>query len=341
MKNRRVLIWLIPLILLLLLVPFLVPSSLPYAGAEAADLPVYSPVELENPNPDPLPLPNPKEIAPAVYAPDPAGYVYDEETGAAWEYRDGTISVRIETRIIQNTKVLFTWIQIADPHQLQCGVTKFDTAPDKWTRKIRAIAAINGDWYTGRSEGHIYRNGVQLRDNPVFGNYDALIIDDEGDFHILYRPDRDAFAPYEGHIMHSFVFGPAMVIDGVLQEYDNNNYGSGPGMGLQNKTQRQALCQMDKLSYLILTTEGPNESKDGGFTMEEFAKLAYDVGAKNAYNMDGGSSATLILNNTKMNRFKRGGMRSIFDLVYFVTAEQAPEPTPTAEPAAEEGSSAQ
>ena len=336
MKNRRVLIWLVPLILLLLLVPFLVPSALPYAGAEEAGLPVYTPVELENPNPDPLPIPNPKEKAAAVYAPDPAGYVYDDATQAAWEYRDGTISVRIETRTIRNTKVLFTWIQIADPKQLQTGVTRYDTPPDKWTRQIKAIAAINGDWYSGRKEGRVFCNGVELR-NEKWGNYDALIIDDQGDFHILYRPDENAFAPYEGHILQSFVFGPAMVIDGVLQEYDNNNYGSGPGMGLQNKTQRQALCQMDKLSYLILTTEGPNESKDGGFTMEEFAKLAYDVGAKNAYNMDGGSSATLILNNTKMNRFGKGGMRPIYDLVYFVTAEKAPEPTPTPEPVTEEG----
>ena len=40
MKNKSPLLWLIPLILLLLLVPFLVPSALTYAGAEEADLPV-------------------------------------------------------------------------------------------------------------------------------------------------------------------------------------------------------------------------------------------------------------------------------------------------------------
>ena len=40
MKNKRPLLWLIPLILLLMLVPFLVPSALTYAGAEGSDLPV-------------------------------------------------------------------------------------------------------------------------------------------------------------------------------------------------------------------------------------------------------------------------------------------------------------
>ena len=33
MKKKHTLVWLVPLILLLLLIPFLVPSALPYAGA--------------------------------------------------------------------------------------------------------------------------------------------------------------------------------------------------------------------------------------------------------------------------------------------------------------------
>ena len=38
MKKNRPLLWLVPLIVLLLLVPFIVPSALPYAGAESTDL---------------------------------------------------------------------------------------------------------------------------------------------------------------------------------------------------------------------------------------------------------------------------------------------------------------
>ena len=46
--------WLIPLIILLLLIPFIVPSSLPYAGAES--LPEYAPVELANKTPGEIPM---------------------------------------------------------------------------------------------------------------------------------------------------------------------------------------------------------------------------------------------------------------------------------------------
>ena len=333
MKNPRIFLWLIPLILLLLLVPFVVPSALTYAGAESADLPAYAPVTLENPNPDPLPMPDPKGIDTAGYAAHTDGFVFDEATQAAWEYRDGTIYVKIEVRTIDKTKVYFTWVQIADPTQLRTHCTGNESNPMTEARKVGALLAISGDWYTGRKEGIIYRDFVLMRPPHTFGDHDALIIDDEGWFHILYRPADNAFEPYTGHIMHSFLFGPGLVIDGQLQTFDGNNYGSGR-MGLHKPTQRQALCQMDKLSYLVITTEGPNESRGGGFTVEQLAKLCYDMGAKNAYNLDGGNSACLILNNTKMNRFGKGGYRPITDLVYFVSAEPAPEPTaaPSEEP---------
>ena len=45
------------------------------------------------------------------------------------------------------------------------------------------------------------------------------------------------------------------------------------------------------------------------------------MGAKNAYNMDGGNSACLAINGVKLNRFGKGGIREITDMVYFITAE--------------------
>jgi len=333
MTKKRALLWLIPTILLLLMIPFIVPSALTYAGAEELDLPEYNPVELTNPNPGPqLPLPDARGADLEHYSANPDGYVYDEATDAAWEYRDGTLYVKIENRMIGNTKVFFTWVQIADPTQLRTHVSQ-ETSPIREAKKVNPVLAISGDWYSGRSEGIIYRNGVQMRAPKPFGNYDALIIDDQGDFHILYRPAADAFTPYEGHILHSFLFGPALVIDGELQVFDKNNYGSGAGMGLPNKTQRQAICQMDELSYLIVTTEGPEQSRNGGFTIPEFTDLVASCGVKQAYNLDGGSSVWLVLGGTRVNN-PRGQKRPIGDLIYFATAE--PDPEPTEVPQAEE-----
>ena len=348
MTKKRTLLWLIPTILLLLLIPFIVPSAIPNAGAEGVDLPAYAPVELANPHPAPLlPLPSPKDANPTPYAPHRDAFVYDDANGAPVAYQDGTIYVKVEKRVINDTNVFFTWIQIADPSQMRTQITR-ETNPVKLAQRLRAVVAINGDWYSGRDEGTIYRNTIQLRDKSCKGRYDLLIVDDEGNFHILRRPDNtDALAPYEGHILHSFLFGPGLVIDGKLMTDDTdtfvrNQYGSGAGMGLQNKTQRQALCQMGELSYLVITTEGPSskQDKEHGFTAAELAQLAYDAGAINAYNMDGGNSACLALDGVKLNRYGKGGIREITDLVYFITAEEAPAAAedPAAAPTETEGS---
>lgn len=325
MKNRHPLLWLIPLIILLMLVPFVVPSALPYAGAESADLPVYAPVELANPHPDPLPLPSPKGADPTAYKPAEAGFVMDEATGVPWEYRDDTIYIKIETRTINRTKVCFTWVQIADPTQLRTHCSGTESSPMAEAKKAGALLAITGDSYSLHKDGIIYRNTVLMRPERSFNHNDALLIDTEGKFHIFRRPDDDAFAPYVGHILHSFLFGPALVIDGELQNFDDTSYGL--NVGMLKLTQRQAICEMEPLSYLILTTEGPNESKGGGYTIPQLAQLAFDMGAKNAYNLDGGNTVALILNNVKMNRFGKGGYRPITDLIYFVTAQPAPEAT--------------
>ena len=325
MTKKRILLWLIPTLILLLLVPFIVPSAIPYAGAEGADLPAYTPVELANPNPAPLlPLPSAKDADPTPYAPHADGFTYDDATGAPVSYLDGTISVRVDKRVVRDTNVFYTWIQIADPSQMRTQITR-ETSPVKLAQRLRSVAAINGDWYSGRAEGTIYRNAVQLRDKPCKGRYDLLIIDDEGDFHILRR------------------HGKLMTDD--EDTFVRNQYGSGAGMGLQNRTQRQAICQMGKLSYLIITTEGPGskQDKDHGFTAAELAQLAYDAGAVNAYNMDGGNSACLTLNGVKLNRFGKGGIREITDMIYFITAEPAPAATeaPAAAPTETEGSAEQ
>lgn len=54
--------------------------------------------------------------------------------------------------------------------------------------------------------------------------------------------------------------------------------------------------------------------------MAEFAQLCASLGAKQAFNLDGGSSSTVVLNDKKINSLSTGKVRSIGDILYFVTA---------------------
>ena len=335
MKKSSPLLWILPLILLLVLLPFLVPSALPDAGAEEAEgLPVYEPVTLTHPDPGQVPL-NEKGIP--AYLPHAEGVQMDPPG-----YMDGTISVRTEERMVANqdgkkTRILFTWVQIADPSQLRTAFSnpypsQADGNPDRMAIREHAVLAINGDWCVGRNDGVIWRNGKKLRENGYLnGNgYDALVIDTSGDFHILIRPRIEDIAAFGDQIMQSFIFGPALVVDGEAIEYNHNNYGAGAGMGLHKMAQRQVLCQIDRLSYLIISTEGPEQSNGGGFTATEMARIARDCGARQAYNLDGGSSTWTVLvqgpdaKPTRINNLK-GKKRQVTDIIYFVTAEPTPE----------------
>ena len=303
----RVWIRLAAVLLLIAATAVLVPSSMPSAGAEDFEVPEYSPVELEAESVEPLPL---DEKPP--YAPDSSAYLPDEGG-----YVDPSISVRIEKIRAYDTDIRLAWVQIADPSQLRTELNR--PYPSKSTayaeliaKRVKAVLAINGDYFIDRKEGVIVRNGEVLRTNYYTG-FDALVIDMDGDFHILHEPDEAAFAPYEGNIMHAFSFGPGLIIDGVrTTEYTAKT------MSPTKPTQRMALCQMDHLSYLVVCGEGPEQRNSEGMTLDQFSRLLEKLGVRNAYNLDGGSSTWLVLDDRKINA--RSKKRSIADIVYFVTA---------------------
>lgn len=310
----KTLLRIITVVLVLALMAFLVPSATPLAIGEEA-YPTYEPVTLAAQTVVPIPLTVDTPYAPheGAYLPDGAGY------------SDPSISVRVETMRAYDTTIQLFWVQIADPSQLRAELakpypSKTEMRADALCKRVQGVLAINGDFFIHRKEGYIIRNGEVLRQNYT-DLYHSLIIDDKGDFTIFQTNSQEAIESFEGNIMHLLVFGPALVIDGVKVE---DFTPTGPGILKEctphKETQRIALCQMDTLSYLIIATEGPENKGSTGLTMPEFAQLCSDLGVKNAFNLDGGSSSSVILNNKKVNALSTGKIRKIGDILYFVTA---------------------
>lgn len=312
----KTLIRALAVILLLALLVVLVPSATPLAIGETLsdEIPAYSPVTLTA-EVEPLDY-----LSDAPYAPDPAAYL-PEDGG----YLDGSISVRVETMRAYDTTIQLTWVQVADASQLRTA--SYKKYPSKSlaraatiAKREKAVVAINGDYFVHRKEGYIVRNGEVLRQNYT-DLYHSLIIDKSGDFTIFPTNSEEAISSFDGEIMQLMVFGPALVIDGVQQ---TDFEAKGPGIlkecTPQKETQRLAICQMDTLSYLIIATEGPENKDSDGLTMAEFAQLCASLEVKQAFNLDGGSSSTVVLNDKKINSLSTGKVRSIGDILYFVTA---------------------
>ena len=150
---------------------------------------------------------------------------------------------------------------------------------------------------------------------------DILIIDDLGDFHLfIHSQGLDEYAAEvksSGRsIVNGFTFGPALVKDGELLAMDTN-YGYNPG----GREPRAAIGQMGPLSYVMVVIEVVDRSGKTGFSHQKLAEFMYDLGCKQAFNLDGGNSAIMVFGDQVIKGQPGGGERQLFDIIYFATAK--------------------
>lgn len=246
----------------------------------------------------------------AHYAASESGYNADSTA-----YHDDSLDVQLHKIRVYDTPVIVAFVQIADPAQLKTEQAK--PYPSKSTmrileisRRVKAVISINGDWFTYHNTGIIYRNGELLRDRPN-EEYDGLAIDVNGDFHIVRPMTREEYAKIETPIANSFAFGPALVMDGQVQEIVDRKV---------TYKQRMAIGQIAPLSYVLVATDGPDQKDSVGLSVPQLAELMHGLGAHTAYNLDGGQSTSMMIHQIKVNGQAPKTMRAIGDIVYFTTA---------------------
>ena len=240
-------------------------------------------------------------------------------------YEDASIRVQMETREEDGVIWRVAWVEIASPSQLRTAiagkkVTSNSSALVKsMAEKNNAVVALNGDYYSNdpNKTTFEYRMGEKVR-SKTNQKKDILIIDENGDFHIVLaaaKKDQQAAldAVADAHtIVNAFTFGPALVKDGEILKM-NKEYGYNPS----GREPRAAIGQLDKLSYVMVIAEGRGESK--GVTHQELADFMGALGCQNAFNLDGGGSATMVFNGEYYNHLG-GSPRSMSDIIYFATA---------------------
>ena len=239
-------------------------------------------------------------------------------------YEDESLSVRIETMRAYETEIMLAHVKVADPSQIRTAMaarygSRKEAKPRVMAERVHSVFCVNGDFFSYRPTGYLVRQGVLYRDK-VDPDYDILIIDDKGDFHILKDPTEEAVKAFEGTIVNTFNFGPALVMDGekVLPVKMMDS-------GSAKPTQRMAACQTGPLSYLFVATEGPENKGSVGLTLEQMVELCASLGVEQAYNLDGGSSSAMLLNLEKLNALSTRKIRPICDILYFATLIPAEE----------------
>ena len=253
----------------------------------------------------------------AGMTPNPACFTEDG-------YSDDSITVQLETREENGVVWRLAFVKSKDASQFRTGIagTKVTSSrvalPSAMAEKYNAVIAISGDYYANdpAKTTYEYRMGQKIR-NKRNRKKDILIIDTNGDFHLFVKSDEAAMKEFDKsglEILHAFTFGPALVQDGTLLEMDES-YGYNPN----GKEPRMAIGQLDKLSYVLVLAEGRTEDSQG-VTHQELADFMFDIGCMNAFNLDGGNTATMVFNGGYYQEKTVNNERAQSDIIYFATA---------------------
>ena len=137
---------------------------------------------------------------------------------------------------------------------------------------------------------------------------------------------KEYLSEHKEEIVNAFTFGPALVVDGEIPKLDTQ-YAYNPN----GRTARSAIGQTAPLSYVFVIVEARGKTGKG-VTHAQMAEIMRGIGCVQAYNLDGGNTAEMILLGPEPDDplfhakgDQTAGYRSHSDIIYFATAVPAEE----------------
>ncbi len=243
-----------------------------------------------------------------------------------WNYRSAGLSISINEVSNGSGRDALTYF-VADVQLTDAAQMRSDFADNQFGRNIfaytseiaaanNAIFAINGDYYGFRDDGIIIRDGVIYRDQPARA---GLAIYRDGSMQVYDETQTSAEALLAEGVWNTLSFGPALLDDGqIVQNLGtveiDTNIGNHPIQGDQPRT---GLGMIDENHFVFFVVDGRSKGYSSGVSLEEFAQLFAELGCTEAYNLDGGGSATMyFMGRVVNNPLGRNKERGTSDILY-------------------------
>ena len=247
------------------------------------------------------------------------------------EYQDPSIHVtrRSDRPILpdgKETRLYALRVKIADPSQLRTQSMKgFDKIGrvgniEVMANRVNAVVAFGGDYYCGDAKRFVLRQGTVYKESMAPGQ-DLLLIDEDGDFHILlaseHPEEMDKTQVNGKKVVNALCFGPALIKDGQKV----TDFSSAPThCDPEEMHERCVFCQIGPLEYMVVACA------HRGLKLSEMADmiLYLEPDVQQAYNLDGGISTQLLFLGRRINNtsVKPEDVRKLVDIVYFASAYQ-------------------
>lgn len=243
-------------------------------------------------------------------------------------YLDDTILAIIWRQAIDECMYTIGEVKLAHPSQFRRFLSGGAYGSEKqllttqMASSVNAVLATSGDFYSNRRLGVIVYDGKVQRVNSK--TLETCYIDDNGDMSFSYCGELPTIKSAqkfvdENNIRFSVAFGPVLVDKGVPR--DPKEY-TGYEMGaVDGEYSRIALCQRGPLHYfVVIAGQAPKQNYYRMLTLAEFQEHVVEFGCDMAYTLDGGQTATMVMNDQLMNRPSYDSERDISDIIYFATA---------------------
>lgn len=248
-------------------------------------------------------------------------FVYEEPELGLWAYLSPTVQVEIvqydgnwdrydERWFVAEVKFdtaaesfsQHTWFQKDEAgEKIRGDFSDQQIWPKTLAQADRMVIAVNSDYYLYRvknkTTGNILRSGEVIYDfNKPSGypNLDCVAFFADGSMAVYDGNETTATELKEQGAVDVLSFGPWLVRDGVLRDYDGKNYNA--------REPRMAIGMVEPGHYILIDCEGRVPNGPRGLTLNELGALLYAHGVNEAINMDGGTTSVLIFMGEKLNR---------------------------------------
>lgn len=190
-------------------------------------------------------------------------------------------------------------IAIYDPTRVVVGYNKKKNSGRILTEIVKSEEAILGINGGGYSWGSGYPQGLIVHDSKIIYSSDtkkhmSAAINEDG---VLVVGRLSASDVKEKRIKEAVSFGPALIVNGKAATFK--------GTGGSGVNPRTAIAQRKDGIILFLVVNGYGSKLSwkgrGGVYVTDLIKIFQRYNAYNAANMDGGSSATMVINGEVIN----------------------------------------
>ena len=203
---------------------------------------------------------------------------------------------------------------VYDPNQIDFGVTRYLLRRGELARDIAnetgALAVINASGFLddggqgngGTPTGIVIQNGNVLFDvySPLTKH--SIIGFDKNRILRLGKYTNDE--ALSAGIIDGVEFGPFLIVNGKSSVIEGNG-----GWGIAPRT---AIGQRKDGIVMFLTIDGRQPGYSNGAVMNDVLEIMEEYGAYNAANLDGGSSAILVIDGKTVNKpSSHGGERAL------------------------------